>query len=321
MYSLNTAKMSGTFTPQSVGPASRGARRSTSPTRRCPPIPTRTCDPIDLTSAGGSRPGDRAGGVDGDEPIGGRVERHPQRVLADAVSGNRRHRARRGARADRQLPDNDDRGHVQRVGADPPAISWTVRGANGGTTTTNSAAYTGKSKLIVSPVSASVSFAGAGGYPIAATVPNGTEPAVGSDADVTNGNAYDYKSRTTVGHDHRRDDHDSGKQPRGRDRHGLRRPKLADRRDATSPGCTRRGHAGDARRDTRERLDRAERLQRRAGQLARREVQRERAIPDRQGVRLVRDGMREPPAVRDAVGPAQPRRRRRSSSRSSSTRG
>lgn len=73
-------------------------------------------------------------------------------------------------------------------------IAWTVRGANGQTVTTSS----GYSTLVVSPVAATVQFYGAGGYPTATTVPAGTtEPTVGSDANSTYGNAFDYRIANT----------------------------------------------------------------------------------------------------------------------------
>ena len=196
VYSLNTAKMSGAFTPQTIG-----AGVATSTTFNFTNTPTSAdpnpdwVDQITLTFPAGAQPSTvtAPAGWTVTNPSAG-VWSVTLNACAPAPCQETSAVAPGGA-----LPltvgfaNTTTAGTYDGVGADPAAISWTVRGANGGTTTTNSAAYTGKSKLVISPVSASVSFAGAGGYPSATPVLNGTEPAVGSDTSVTNGNAYDYK--------------------------------------------------------------------------------------------------------------------------------
>ncbi|HEY0382031.1 MAG TPA: hypothetical protein VGC72_07510 [Candidatus Elarobacter sp.] len=196
VYSLNTTKMSGTFTPQTIG-----AGVATTTTFNFTNTPTSAdpnpdwIDQINLTFPTGAQPSSVTA------PAGWTVTNPSTGVWSVALNAcspapcqETGAVAPGGALAlTVAFANNTAAGTYDGVGADPPAVSWTVRGANGGTTTTNSTAYTGKSKLVVSPVSASVSFAGVGGYPTATTVLSGTEPTVGSDTDVTNGNAYDYK--------------------------------------------------------------------------------------------------------------------------------
>jgi hypothetical protein len=196
IYSLNTAKMSGVFTPQTIGAgvATTTTFNFTNTPTSADPNPDYV-DQINLTFPTGAQPSSVTA------PAGWTVTNPSAGVWSVTLNACSPTPCQEtGAVAPGAtlaltvaFANNTTAGTYDGVGADPPAVTWTVRGANGGTTTTNSAAYTGKSKLVVSPVSASVSFAGAGGYPTATTVPSGTEPTVGSDADVTNGNAYDYK--------------------------------------------------------------------------------------------------------------------------------
>jgi hypothetical protein len=196
VYSLDTAKMSGTFTPQTIGAgvATSTTFNFTNTPSSADPNPDYV-DQITLTFPTGAQPSSVTA------PAGWTVTNPSTGVWQAALNACAPAPCQEtGAVAPGaalaltvNFANNTTAGTYDGVGSDPPAVSWYVRGANGGTTTPNSSAYTGKSKLVVSPVSGSVSFAAAGGYPNPTTIASGSEPTVGSDTDATNGNAYDYK--------------------------------------------------------------------------------------------------------------------------------
>ncbi|MDB5039963.1 MAG: hypothetical protein JWN27_689 [Candidatus Eremiobacteraeota bacterium] len=195
VYSLDTSKMSGAFTPQTIG-----AGVATSSTFTFTNTPTSAdpnpdwIDQITLTFPTGAVPASvtaPAGWTVTSASPTFTVTLNPctptpcQETNAIAPGGN--------LALTVAFPSGTTAGTYDGVGSDPPAILWTVRGANGGTTTPSTTAFEGKSKLVISPVSASVKFAALGGYPTGTTVSANTEPTVGSDANGTYGNAYDYR--------------------------------------------------------------------------------------------------------------------------------
>ena len=195
VYSLDTSKMSGTFTPQTIGAGVANSSTFTfvnTPTS-ADPNPD-WVDQIALTFPTGAYPSSitaPAGWtVTGSAPtftvtLNACTPTPCQETNAVAPGGS--------LALTVNFPAGTTAGTYDGVGADPPAVMWTVRGANGGTTTPSTTAYEGKSKLVISPVAASVKFAAVGGYPTPATVATNSEPTVGSDTSLTQGNAYDYK--------------------------------------------------------------------------------------------------------------------------------
>jgi len=195
IYSLDTSKMSGAFTPQTIG-----AGVATSTTFTFTNTPTSAdpnpdwIDQIVLTFPTGAYPtsvtAPAGWTVTGSAPtftitLNACTPTPCQETNAVAPGGT--------LALTVAFPSGTTAGTYDGVGSDPPAIVWTVRGANGGTTTPSTAAFEGKSKLVISPVSASVKFAALGGYPTATTVTTNSEPTDGSDADATHGNALDYR--------------------------------------------------------------------------------------------------------------------------------
>ncbi|HEY4441283.1 MAG TPA: hypothetical protein VGN14_12565, partial [Candidatus Elarobacter sp.] len=195
VYSLDTSKMSGVFTPQTIG-----AGVATSSTWTFTNTPTSAdpnpdyVDQVTLTFPTGAYPSSITA------PVGWTVTGSAPTFTVTLNACTPTPCQETGAIAPGatlaltvNFPTTTTVGTYDGVGSDPPAVTWYVRGANGGTTTLNNSTYLGKSKLVISPVSASVKFAGAGGYPTATTVSTGAEPTVGSDTSITLGNAYDYK--------------------------------------------------------------------------------------------------------------------------------
>lgn len=193
-YSLDVAKMSGVFAPQTIG-----AGVATSSTWTFTNTPTSAdpnpdyVDAITLTFPTGAIPtsitaptGWTVTGSGATWTVSTTCTPSPcQETSAVAPGGT--------LALTVSFPSTTTTGTYDGVGTDPAPIFWYVRGANGGTTTPSTTTKEGTSKLVVSPVSASVKFAAVGGYPTATTVASGNEPYVGSDADVTYGNAYDYR--------------------------------------------------------------------------------------------------------------------------------
>lgn len=195
IYSLNTTKMSGTFSPQTIG-----AGVATSTTFNFTNTPTSAdpnpdyVDAITLTFPTGAQPTSITAPpgwtVTGSAPtftvtLNACTPAPCQEVGAIAPGGSLALTA--------NFPTTTTAGTYDGAGSDPPPVFWSVHGANGGTWTLASAAFEGRSTIIVSPVSANVQFAAAGGYPTGSAVTSGSEPTVGSDADPTNGNAFDYR--------------------------------------------------------------------------------------------------------------------------------
>lgn len=195
VYSLDPAKMSGTFSPQTIGAGT--ATSSTFNFTNTPlsgdPNPDYV-DQITLTFPTGVQPtavtAPAGWTVTGSAPTF-TVTLNPCSPAPCQETGAIAPGA--GLPLTVSFPNSTTVGTYDGVGSDPPPVYWYVRGANGGTTTRTASAYEGKSTLIVAPVSASVGFSALGGYPTPATVASGAEPVVGSDSSATYGNAYVYR--------------------------------------------------------------------------------------------------------------------------------
>ncbi len=195
VYSLDPAKMSGTFSPQTIGAgtATSSTFNFTNTPVSADPNPDYV-DQITLTFPSGAQ------ATSVTAPAGWTVTGSSPTFTATLNPCSPTPCQETGAvppggglALTVNFPTTTTIGTYDGVGSDPPPVYWYVRGANGGTTTRTTTAYEGKSTLVVAPVSASVGFVALGGYPTPTTVPSGTEPVVGSDADATNGNAYDYR--------------------------------------------------------------------------------------------------------------------------------